>query len=156
MDSISVPKVLPPICPSARPESIDSIAFGIVLGSIEEPRVTYFPEPLAVNDQLLALAQPVTPTEIFRFAALCIKNGCQYFNGTDCLLVERIVSQSPQVVDALPPCNIRTDCRWWQQEGKAACFRCPQIVTDRYISSDSSHALAIPDPEEQLPMPASS
>jgi hypothetical protein len=39
------------------------------------------------------------------------------------------------VSESLPPCPIRRECRWWQQEGKAACMRCPQIITDNYIHS---------------------
>jgi hypothetical protein len=35
----------------------------------------------------------------------------------------------PEVVDSLPACNICRDCRWFRQEGRAACMRCPQIVT---------------------------
>jgi hypothetical protein len=136
MDSTFTTKVIPPLCPSARSEVSGSLVLGIVVGSVEEPRVTYLTEPLAVTDQLLALAEPVTPTEIFRFAAPCAKKACQHFDSSDCRLVQRIVSQSPTVVEALPPCQIRDNCRWWQQEGKAACYRCPQIVTDKYNSSD--------------------
>jgi hypothetical protein len=40
------------------------------------------------------------------------------------------------VVDALPACAIRPACRWWQQEGKAACQRCPQVVTQAYAPSE--------------------
>jgi hypothetical protein len=29
----------------------------------------------------------------------------------------------------VPACNIRRDCRWFRQEGRAACQRCPQIAT---------------------------
>jgi hypothetical protein len=42
----------------------------------------------------------------------------------------RVVEKLPAVAEDLPPCSIRRNCRWWQQEGKAACQRCPQIITD--------------------------
>ena len=32
----------------------------------------------------------------------------------------------------LPACQLRPDCRWWKQEGKAACMRCPLVMTDCY------------------------
>ena len=35
----------------------------------------------------------------------------------------------PSSVEKLKPCAIRSDCRWWQQEGKAACVRCPQVAS---------------------------
>jgi uncharacterized paraquat-inducible protein A len=56
----------------------------------------------------------------------------------------RIVEQLPTVTEALPPCAIRRDCRWWQQEGKAACMRCPQVVTDNYNASEQMRQAAAP------------
>ena len=47
----------------------------------------------------------------------------------------RIVQQLPTVVETLPACQIRSSCRWWLQEGKAACYRCPQMVTNDGYSS---------------------
>ncbi len=131
----SVIKALP-LCPSSRPEVKNSLAFGIVVGSAKKPRVAYLSEPQAVTDQLLSIAKPVTPTEVFRFAATCAERDCEHFNGSDCQLVKRIINKSPMVVENLPSCRIRADCRWWQQEGKSACFRCPQIVTDIYNSTE--------------------
>ncbi len=52
-----------------------------------------------------------------------------HFDGTRCQLAVRIAKLLPEVVDSLPACNIRSDCRWFRQEGRAACLRCPQIVT---------------------------
>jgi hypothetical protein len=42
----------------------------------------------------------------------------------------------PAVVDQLPPCKIRLECRWFRQEGAAACRRCPQISTVNYNASE--------------------
>ena len=33
------------------------------------------------------------------------------------------------VVDALPSCSIRNTCRWFADQERAACVRCPQVVT---------------------------
>jgi hypothetical protein len=38
----------------------------------------------------------------------------------------------PTVTESLPPCPIRANCRWWQQEGQEACRRCLQIVRDNF------------------------
>jgi hypothetical protein len=35
------PSKTTPLCPSARPELADSTVFGVVTGTVEEPRVTY-------------------------------------------------------------------------------------------------------------------
>ena len=70
--------------------------------------------------------------EVFRFAAHCEENKCRHFDGSHCQLATRIVQILPAVTDGLPPCLIRAECRWFQQEGKAACMRCPQVVTESY------------------------
>jgi hypothetical protein len=73
--------------------------------------------------------------EIFRTAASCAESGC---------IITQIVEKLPPVVEELPPCSIRRDCRWWQQEGKVACMRCPQIVTDNYSPSEQLRQAADP------------
>jgi len=123
-------------CPSARENLADSVVFGIAVGTVEEPRISYLPELQPVTDELLALTEPVTPTEVFRFAASCAEHQCAHFDGTNCRLARRIIQGLPEVTDTLPPCRIRQSCRWWLQEGKAACFRCPQVVTDDYNPSE--------------------
>jgi hypothetical protein len=132
------------LCPSARENSPDSVIFGIAAGTVEEPRVAYLPEIQPVTDELLALAEPVTPTEVFRFAASCAEDKCAHFDGVNCRLAQRIVQGLPEVTDTLPPCRIRQSCRWWLQEGKAACFRCPQVVTDDYNPSEIMTEVAEP------------
>lgn len=124
------------LCPSARPESVDSIVFGIISGTVAEPRVTYLKQPLPISDELIAKASPITPTEIFRMATPCIAKDCLHFDGEDCRLAKQIAEKLPAVAEELPPCSIRRDCRWWKQEGKAACMRCPQVITDNYNASE--------------------
>jgi hypothetical protein len=132
------------LCPSARPEFAESFVFGAIGGTVQEPRVTYLKQPLPITDDLIALSAPVTPTEVFRTAAPCMAKGCQHFDGTNCRLAMRIVEQLPPVAEELPPCSIRRDCRWWQQEGKAACMRCPQVITDNYNPSEQMRQAAAP------------
>lgn len=132
------------LCPSARPEWQDSIVFGVIGGTVEEPHVAYLKKPQPVTEELIAKASPVTPTEIFRTAAPCAESNCQHFDGKDCRLAMRIVEKLPAVVEELPPCSIRRDCRWWQQEGKVACMRCPQVITDNYNPSEIMRNVATP------------
>ncbi len=142
MSDISANKTT--LCPSARPEPTDSVVFGVIGGTVTEPRIAYLKQPLTVTEELIAKASPVTPAEIFRTAASCAESGCQHFNGKDCRLAMRIVEKLPAVVEELPPCSIRRDCRWWQQEGKAACMRCPQVITDNYNPSEIMRKVATP------------
>jgi len=134
----------PPHCPSAQPDWADSVVFGIVSGTVEEPRLVHLTEPQPVTEKLLSLSHPVNPTEVFRFTAPCAGNNCQHFDGSNCRLVTKIVQKLPAVVEELPPCRVRSNCRWWQQEGKAACMRCPQIVTETYYPSEQLRQAADP------------
>jgi hypothetical protein len=117
------------LCPSARPEMPGSMAFGVVAGTADEPRVAWLERPVPVTEELLAMTRPVPATEVLRIAAPCAEGACCHFDGTDCRLAQRLVQLMPAVDTGLPPCQIRRDCRWFTQEGKAACLRCPQIVT---------------------------
>lgn len=133
-----------PLCPSTQPEMEDSVVFGVVRGTAEEPRLDYLKEPRPVTDDVLALSGPVKPTEVFRFAAACAGGACQHFDGVDCRLAKRTVKLLPKAVDRLPPCRIRPRCRWWQQEGKAACMRCPLVVTETYHPEERVRQAADP------------
>jgi len=135
----------PPLCPSAQPEMEGSVVFGVVGGTVEEPCLAHLAEPQPVTDELLALAAPVDPTEVFRFAAPCAGGACQHFDGSNCRLAAKIVRFLPEVETGLPLCRLRPNCRWWQQEGKAACMRCPQIVTENYLPSEQLRQAADPN-----------
>ena len=106
-----------------------SMAFGVIGGTAENPRVQWIEKPVPVTDELMALTAPVPPAQVLRITAPCQEQACCHFDGTDCRLATKLVQLLPAVADSLPPCQIRADCRWFVQEGRAACYRCPQIVT---------------------------
>jgi len=119
----------PLMCPSAQPEMDGSVVLGVLEDTPEGRRLAWIEEPLPVTPELLSSTGEVDPRNIFRFAATCEERKCAHFDGQDCQLATRIVQILPRAIDSLPPCRIRPECRWYQQEGKAACFRCPEIVT---------------------------
>jgi hypothetical protein len=127
------------------------VVFGVVGGMAERPRLAYLVEPRPINDEILALTGSVAPTVIFRIGAPCAGHACRHFDGSECLLATRIVQLLPPVVDGLPPCRLRPDCRWWQQEGRAACLRCPQVVTDTYDPPELIRRVADPGMPTSLP-----
>ena len=61
-----------------------------------------------------------------RFAARCEESRCCHFDG-------QIL---PAVVEALPARLIRSECRWYAQEGRPACLRCPRVVTRNYAPNE--------------------
>jgi hypothetical protein len=115
------------LCPSARPDMDGARVFGLVLSTPEMARTAYLDDVRLTTPEMLTLAGPVQPNEIFRIAAPCDGHACQHFDGAKCQLAQRIVQILPAVADNPPPCHIRTECLWWKQEGRAACVRCPQI-----------------------------
>lgn len=132
------------LCPSARPTLDHSVVFGVVNGTVDAPSVVYLKQVQPVTEALIAKVQPVTPAEVFRTASACETKSCQHFDGSNCRLATRVAAQLPAVVTQLPPCAIRRDCQWWQQEGSAACFRCPQVITDHYSPSDLMKVVSMP------------
>src|ERR1022692_1230098 len=126
------------LCPSAQPGMDGCQVIGVVRRNGPAPMLEYLNQHLAASEELLALAAPLKPTDVFRLAATCAEHACPHFDGADCRLASRVVQILPAVVDSLPPCVIRKDCRWYSQEGGAACQRCPEITTVTYDLSPTA------------------
>ncbi|HET6195285.1 MAG TPA: hypothetical protein VFE12_06015 [Acetobacteraceae bacterium] len=133
----------PILCPSAQPDVPDAKVFGVLTGTEQTGlRVGYLSEAQPVTPDVLAAAGPAAPSEVMRIAAPCMGHGCGHFDGANCKLATRIATMLDPVVRALPRCAIRPTCRWFRQEGPAACFRCPQVVTDSRTASDLQREVA--------------
>jgi hypothetical protein len=132
-------------CPSAQHELSGVIAIGVVDHSGEVPEVAYLDRPLPVSEELLDLSKPLRPTELFRFAAPCQEGACAHWSGQQCKLAKRIVALLPAVTKEVPKCNIRSACRWYAEQGRQACFRCPQVVTQNENPSDPMLEAAEPN-----------
>jgi hypothetical protein len=124
------PAADPLACPSAPPEWEGAKLIGVVEGSAREPQVR-FVTPRPVTPELLALAEPVTPTEVFRFTAPCKEGACSQWREGRCgVAVATLAHVAPAEAMALPACAIRSECRWWHDAGADACRRCRFVVTD--------------------------
>lgn len=131
-------------CPSAQPDMPGAVAFGLIDHSEATPTTAFFEEPVPVTEELLEMARPLRPTQVFRFSATCQQSKCSHWNG-DCSLVDRIVQLLPVASLTIPPCQVRADCRWFAQHGREACRRCPQVVTQN-SRPDELMALAAEPP----------
>lgn len=120
------------LCPSAQPGMDQCRILGVVRRDGPAPMLKYLNQHVPASEEVLAMAAPLKPTDVFRLAATCAEHKCPHFDGADCRLASRIVQILPAVVDSLPPCIIRKDCRWYSQEGGAACKRCPEVTTVSY------------------------
>ena len=136
-------RALPVMCPSAQPGMAEPRLIGVVTHEAEGPRVAYLAEEVPLGEVLVQIGS-AKASEVFRIAAHCEEKRCVHFNGTKCKLATRIVESLPPVVDALPHCLIRSTCRWYTQEGKEACFRCPQVITQPLEPSPQYRHVAAP------------
>ena len=136
-------------CPSAQPGMEGAQVLGVVEQEGGEARVAYLNTRLPVSDELLAKTGAVPPTKVFRFSANCVESKCVHFEGAECQLAKRIAAALPPVVDRLPPCSIRPTCRWYVQEGEAACHRCPQVTTLVTNKADPLVSVAAPTAERE-------
>lgn len=116
-------------CPSAQPDMRGAVVIGVRESTDTACQIAYLEKAVPVSGDLLARSGSVDPTEVLRLAAPCDEMACRHFDGSNCRLATRIVQILPAVVDTLPRCTIRATCRWYRQEGRPACLRCPQIVT---------------------------
>jgi hypothetical protein len=135
----------PLLCPSSQPRVENARVLGVVQRTSDGVEIAYLDEPVPATKDVLAMADPVHPTEVFRLAAKCQTTRCPHFDGAICGLASRIVQILPAVVSDLPGCQIRSECRWFRQEGAAACHRCPQISTVSYDGSETvQRVVALP------------
>jgi len=117
-------------CPSAQADWAGAKVFGVVVGTPSEPRVAYLAAPEPIAKRHFELTNPLNPAEVLRIAAPCAGKHCLHFEDGICQLAARTVAHLQPIAQRLPPCAIRSTCRWWHEQGKAACFRCPQVVTN--------------------------
>lgn len=101
---------------------------GVVLGTPEVPMVSYLEKAIPIGELDVDVDAEVF-TQVFRIAAECEGAACAHFANDSCTLAERIAHDVPGVVEMLPRCAIRRECRWYAERGAGACRRCPQVIT---------------------------
>jgi hypothetical protein len=119
------------MCPSAPAH-----AGAKLLGRFtEEGSLAFAATPLRVTNTFLAAANETGDIEKrFRFASQCMQSACSRWQNGRCMVAVAAAGaageQKPATDQLLPACAIRTQCRWFAQEGAAACRICPQVVYD--------------------------
>src|SRR6266849_4155803 len=88
------------LCPSAQPGMDNCRVLGVVQEDGPTPMVVYLNQFVPASQEVLAMAAPLKPTEVFRLAATCAEGKCPHFDETHCRLATRIVKILPAVVDA--------------------------------------------------------
>jgi hypothetical protein len=133
------------MCPSAQLDMEDAQIIGVVTGDPEAPQIAYLERGVDIDLSVANHLGDLASTEVFRIAAKCETSRCCHFDGARCALAGRIVERLPEVVDLLPRCKIRPTCRWFAEQGGAACRRCPQVVTMIPRADDALNRAAMPE-----------
>lgn len=90
-----------------------------------------FITPLTVTEEFLELNRECHNLEQrFRFTGKCVEKGCSQWNNEEskCSLSKKIQDLDNERVQKLSFCPIRTQCRWYFQDGEKACFSCNEIT----------------------------
>jgi hypothetical protein len=117
-------------CPSAQPDAEEARIIGIVEGTAEKPQVAYLQKGVAVSAEMSVPPPGISATRIFRFSGKCVGSACGQFGDGQCQLGKTITQMLAPTVDELPACTIRATCRWFAENGRDACLRCPQVMTN--------------------------
>ena len=122
-------------CPSSKCES-GATLIGIVG---ENGKVGHLASPLIVDDNFVEKTSPennqgVPAERRFRFSSPCAENKCGQWTGNACGVIGRVMTHLEEAkipLNAkLPPCTIRSSCRWYNQRQEKACMACSFVVTD--------------------------
>jgi hypothetical protein len=117
-----------------------------------ERRVGYLRQTVPITPEILALSGPAAPAEVMRFAAPCMRGNCANYERGGCALGGRVARMLEPVVNTLPACAIRRDCRWFAEQGPPACLRCPQVVTTSRAGNGTPIEVAYADPTRPPPI----
>jgi hypothetical protein len=118
-------------CPSAPAQPGASLL--AIVGS--DGRLAHLSPPIPVDEAFVAAAsRHGAPEARMRFTAPCLQEGCAHWTGSSCGVIERVLAggagSGEDQSAKLPRCAIRSGCRWYRQEGGAACRACPLVLTD--------------------------
>lgn len=104
-----------------------AIVVGVFPPSGTGPVLAHAPARDYVTAEMLAALGDTDAATVMRVAIPCMERGCKNFTSADtCGFAKQVAGRKTSTTD-LPRCAIRSDCLWWHQEGKEACFRCPSV-----------------------------
>ena len=115
-------------CPSSLGQ-VGSNLLGVVNPS---GTIGFFSDPVEVTPEFLEDAGDIDSIERrFRFSNKCVQSGCKQWTGKECGVIKAVLAlDSIPANNDLPDCSIRKTCRWFSQEGAAACNGCRYVVTN--------------------------
>ncbi|WP_326560794.1 hypothetical protein [Micromonospora sp. NBC_01796] len=119
------------MCPST-PKANATVFLGMITPA---GRVAYVTPAMPAEVALSGLPDSTGPAESqYRLAGPCVTSSCGFWTGDHCGLGARLVESYRETAvpdeSSLPRCAIRRTCRWYAEQGPAACPACSHVVTD--------------------------
>ncbi|MDR6405064.1 MULTISPECIES: hypothetical protein [Chryseobacterium] len=102
-----------------------------LFGVVNKDGKVQFITPLTVTEDFLELNKDQNSLEQrFRFTGKCVEKGCAQWNNEEskCSLSQKVQNFNTNQQAELFFCPIRSQCRWFFQDGKEACFSCNEIT----------------------------
>lgn len=102
-----------------------------LFGVVGKDGKVQFISPLTVTEDFLNLNKDKNSLEQrFRFTGKCVEKGCAQWNAEEskCSLSKKVQHLDSHKETELFFCPIRTQCRWFSQDGKEACFSCNEVT----------------------------
>lgn len=128
-------------CPSARTAAVAEL-LGVFATTDDDDRVTWLPEPVPVDDAARGWLADQGGETRFRFAAPCVTSRCTRWSGRCEVGAGLAALAADRRPASLPACGVRDRCRWWAEQGAAACVLCPLVRTATAPSDGATTAQA--------------
>jgi hypothetical protein len=102
-----------------------------LFGVVNKDGKVQFITPLTVTEEFLEINKDKNSLEQrFRFTGKCVEKGCAQWNNEEskCSLSQKVQNLDTDKNTELSYCPIRSQCRWFFQDGKQACFSCNEVT----------------------------
>jgi hypothetical protein len=99
-----------------------------LFGVVNKDGKVQFITPLTVTEDFIQ--QNDNLEQRFRFTGKCVEKGCAQWNNEEskCSLSKKVQNLDVGRNSALSFCPIRSQCRWFSEDGNEACFSCNEIT----------------------------
>ena len=99
-----------------------------LFGVVNKDGKVQFITPLTVTEEFVQQNDHLE--QRFRFTGKCVEKGCAQWNNEEskCSLSKKVQNLDLNQNKELSYCQIRSQCRWFSQDGNEACFSCNEVT----------------------------
>ncbi|UMQ40687.1 hypothetical protein MKS83_14915 [Chryseobacterium sp. Y16C] len=99
-----------------------------LFGVVNKDGRVQFITPLTVTEEFIQQNDHLE--QRFRFTGKCVEKGCAQWDNEEskCSLSKKVQELDMTKSTELIFCPIRSQCRWFSQDGNEACFSCNEVT----------------------------